>query len=107
MKNTRISNTKVITLASREASLRRKIRRHLSTLGFSKSKQGTLEIDGEDKDSIRALHRSQRAERLAANADFLARRTPALLRHFASGHEVDPASITPILERVYAENPAG
>ena len=101
--NEYIGNQKIIGIASREASLRRKIRRHLRTLGFSKSDQGTLETAGNDKDIVRALHRSQRDERLVANATFLARRTPTLLQHFASGREVEPASITPVLERVFAE----
>lgn len=96
-------NTTVITLAFREASLRRKIRRHLRTLGFSKSNQGALEIEGNDKEIIRTLHRSQRNERIAANTTFLSRRLPQLIRHYASGIEVDPASITPVLERVFAQ----
>ena len=99
----RIVNTNVISVASREASLRRKIRRHLRTLGFSKSNQGLLEIHGIDKDIIRALHRSQREDRIGANAAFLSHRAQRLLGHFASGIEVDPASISPVLERVFAQ----
>ncbi|MEF2144172.1 MAG: Druantia anti-phage system protein DruA [Desulfovibrionaceae bacterium] len=92
----------VVHVAMREAVLRRKIRRHLRTLGFRKTKEGNLEIDGSGKDAIRALHRSQRDERLTSNADFLARRAPQLLRHFASGQDVDPAAITPVLDRIRA-----
>jgi hypothetical protein len=94
---------KIIHIASREALLRRKIRRHLRALGFHKSDKGVLEIDGGGKEVIRALHSSQREERLAANADFIARRTPEMVRHFASGREVDPAAITPVLERIFAD----
>ena len=94
---------KIVRIATREASLRRKIRRHLRELGFHKTEEGSLEINGSGKDVIRALHSSQRDERLAANADFIAQRTPNLLRHFASGHEVSPAAITPVLDRVYAD----
>lgn len=96
-------NTKVITIAAREASLRRKVRRHLRNLGFSKSNQGALVISGNDKNLIRSLHRSQRDERIDANADFLSRNIPKLLDYFASGVEVDPASIKPVLERVSAD----
>ncbi len=85
-----------------EASLKRKIRRHLHTLGFHKSDQGALEISGSDKYLIRAMHSSQRRDRLAASARFLSEKTPALLRHFASGREVDPKAIEPVLQRVIA-----
>ena len=94
---------KIVRIATREASLRRKIRRHLRELGFHKTEDGNLVINGSGKDVIRALHGSQRNERLVASADFIARRAPELLRHFASGHEVDPAAITPVLERVRAD----
>ena len=97
-----IASTTVIPIHSREASLRRKIRRHLRTLGFRRTVKGALEIDGNDKDVIRTLHASQRNQRLASNADFLARRSDDLLRHFASGTDVKPAAIQPTLERVVA-----
>lgn len=45
----------------------------------------------------------QREERLSTNADFLSRRASALLPNFACGHEVDPVSITPVIERVFAQ----
>ena len=92
----------VIPLDSREASLKRKIRLHLYTLGFRKSDQGTLEITGRDKDAIRATHSSQRRDRLATNASFLLQRAPTLFKYFASGREVDPESISPVLERIVA-----
>ena len=103
MRGQRTKDKKVVRIASREASLRRKVRRHLRALGFHKSDDGALEIDGDGKDVIRALHSSQRNDRLNANADFLVQRTPELLRHFASGHEVDPSAIAPVLERVFAD----
>ena len=92
----------VIPLEPREASLKRKIRRHLYTLGFRKSDQGTLEITGRDKDAIRATHSSQKRDRLATNASFLLQRAPTLFKYFASGREVDPESISPVLERIVA-----
>ena len=88
--------------APREASLKRKIRHHLHILGFHKSDQGALEISSNDKDLIRAMHSSQRRDRLAASARFLSEKTPALLRHFASGREVEPKAIEPVLRRVIA-----
>ena len=102
MGHTRKKNDTVIPISTREASLRRKVRRQLRLLGFHKSEDGTLEIDGHDKDYVRILHRPQRTDRLSAHSDFLARRAEKLLPHFASGKDVDPSSIRPKLERVYA-----
>ena len=98
----KIKQQSIVHLAAREASLRRKIRRHLRTLGFRKSSQGALEIAGSDKDLIRAMHGPQRRDRLSASAKFLSRTTPTLLKYFASGREVDPQAIEPVLERVIA-----
>lgn len=104
MKGSESSGKMIVRIATREASLRRKIRRHLRELGFHKTEEGNLEINGSGKDVIRTLHSSQRDERLAANAGFVARRAPELLRHFASGCEVTPTAIAPVLERVYADS---
>ena len=93
----------IISISSREASLRRKIRRHLRTLGFTKTKDGVLKINSNHKEVIRSLHRVQREERLKTNANFLSRRVSALLPYFASGNEVDPTLITPVLEKVIAQ----
>ena len=92
----------VIGVDAREASLKRKVRNHLRTLGFRKSDQGTLEIAGSDKDLIRATHSSQRRDRLATNEKFLLQQAPTLFKCFASGREIDPEAITPALERVKA-----
>ena len=89
----------VIKVSSREASLKRKVRQHLRTLGFRRSKQGILEIVGRNKDLIRATHGLQRQDRLTVNEKFLSQRAPTLYRYFASGCEVNPEAINPILER--------
>lgn len=96
------SKNSIIPISAREASLRRKVRRQLRTLGFHKSDDGALEIDATDKDLIRSLHAPQRDDRLSFNADFLSQRAPKLLKYFASGREVTPSAIRPKLERVYA-----
>ena len=95
-------NDTVIAISPREATLRRKVRRQLHSLGFHKSGDGALQIDRHEKGFVRSLHAPQRTERLSANSDFLARRAEKLLRHFASGDDVDPSAIRPTLERVYA-----
>jgi hypothetical protein len=93
---------KVINVASREANLKKKLRQHLRDLGFRKSEDGTLQIEGHGKDVVRTLHAVQRAERIKANQDFIAGKADKLLKHFASGNNVDPARISPVLERVAA-----
>ena len=61
----------IINLASREANLKRKLRRHLRTLGFQKSESGLFQIEGNSKEVIRTLHAAQREERLRANRQFI------------------------------------
>ena len=96
------NDSSVISISVPEASLRRKVRRQLRSLGFHKSADGALEVDGDDKDLVRRLHAPQRVDRLSTNADFLSGRAPKLLQYFASGREVEPTAIQPELERVYA-----
>ena len=97
------TNKKVISICAREANLKRKIRHHLHTLGFQKSADGTLRIQGSGKDVVRTLHRPQRNDRLETQRSFIDRRVPELLKYFASGRDLDPARISPALERVFAD----
>ena len=102
-----MSKSEVIAVATREANLKRRLRRHLKSLGFRKSSDGSLEANGDGKEMIRNLHSAQRAERLKASATFLQQRAPKLLRNFASGTEIDPEKISPVLERVSAGSMKG
>ena len=95
-------NVSVISVASREANIKRKLRQHLKALGFKKSDEGTLRIQGFGKDVVRTLHRAQREGRLMASRKFIAAKAEKLLGNFASGKEVDPERISPVLERVAA-----
>lgn len=92
----------VVRVASREANLKRKLRSHLRSLGFRKAEDGSLVIEGTGKDIIRSLHRSQRGERLRSNQEFIERKASGLLSHFATGAEVEPDKVSPVLERVHA-----
>jgi hypothetical protein len=83
----------------REPNLKRRLRRHLKSLGFEKTKDG-LVYSGEGKDVIRSLHLAQRNELLRVNKSFIAEQLPLLGKYFASGAEVDPANIKPVLKRV-------
>lgn len=97
------SNKKVITIASREATLKRKLRRHLRSLGFRKTRNGALSVEHGDKEVIRTLHSAQRRERLESNREFLRTRAQKLFQYFAQGRDIDPTRISPVLERVYAD----
>jgi len=96
------NNRNIINIATREANLKRKLRRHLRALGFEKSDEGALKIQGSGKGIVRTLHRAQREERLRANREFIATKAEKLLEHFASGREIDVTKISPVLERVSA-----
>jgi hypothetical protein len=94
---------KIVCIALREATLKRKIRRHLRALGFRKSQDGALQIEGNGKDAIRSLHSHQREDRLKANRKFIAAQAQDLLKYFASGKDISPAKISPVLERVSSD----
>lgn len=98
----RLAKTKatVVRVSSREANLKRRLRRHLASLGFQKTKEGELTPPGVGKDAVRAVHGIQRADRLAANRRFLSEQFPRLAKHFASGSEIDPQRISPALQRI-------
>ncbi len=91
---------KVIRIQTREASLKRRLRRHLKKLGFTKNAKGFLEISGSGKEVIRSLHSSQRSDRLAQSRAFIKENSADLIKHFASGREIDPLKIQPVLQRV-------
>lgn len=95
--------TTVVRIAAREANLKRRLRRHLTSLGFQKSNDGELAPPGTGKDAIRTVHAVQRGDRLATNRLFLSDRLPKLAKHFASGGEIDPQKISPVLERIKAD----
>lgn len=94
--------TNIIKIETRQASLKRRLRRHLKNLGFTKSADGLLETPGSGKDVIRSLHSIQRSDRLGQNRVFIKENSADLLKHFANGRDVDPLKIRPILQRVRA-----
>src|SRR5271165_6182213 len=90
----------IAAISPREAILKKRLRRHLAELGFYKTRDGKLEIAKTGKEIIRALHSNQRDDLLTLNQSFLWNRLPKLLKHFASGTEVDPRRISPVLQRI-------
>jgi hypothetical protein len=95
-----MTDARIIVLSAREAKLKRRIRQHLRNLGFTKGADGWLEAPSMDKDAYRRFHDTQRGEKLASNADWLAHNQSSLLKHFAAGSEVDPTTIRPRLELI-------
>jgi hypothetical protein len=94
---------RVIDALTSKPRLKRKIRYHLKKLGFVKQVDGTLSLPSSEKEIIRTLHSEQRKERLKENHSFLKTRTKDLFQYFASGSDVIPEAISPILQRVYSD----
>lgn len=86
-----------------EARIKRHLRKHLSTLGFKKSQDGSLILPDANKDTIRHLHREQRIEKLKESKALVLAKLPKLIDRFASGSEIDPSRIRPILQRISAD----
>jgi hypothetical protein len=93
----------VITVPMREAALKKRLRRHLKSLGFQKSMDGALVPPGTGKEAVRTIHAVQREDRLAASETFIAERFSKLIGYFASGRDVVPALIRPRLQRVLSD----
>jgi len=92
--------------AARAARLRREVRQHLAVLGLSlgptENRPGSEALS---KDRVRQLHSVQRASVLDEEYRSLARKASALIDRFATGHEIDPESISPRLVEVHADTP--
>lgn len=97
------SGKNVVTVSTREASLQQRFRRHLRSLGFQKTADGTLLVPGTGKDAVRSIHSAQRKDRIAASRKFLADRLPKLLKYFATGDDVVPASVRPKLQPIESD----
>jgi hypothetical protein len=90
----------VICVSTREATLKKRLRRHLGSLGFHKTDEGVFAPPGTGKDVIRTIHSVQRDDRLAANQNFISEHYSTLIKYFASGKDIDVARITPVLQRI-------
>lgn len=90
----------VISIPDEEARLRRRIRRHLKQLGFTKAADGALEPPGLDKQSYRNMHAHQRNTKLVDNKEWIDRKAAELVCHFASGADINVEKIRPRIEVV-------
>ncbi|KVA26928.1 hypothetical protein WI44_25360 [Burkholderia cepacia] len=94
------SSGQIVRVSTRESLLKRRLRRHLANLGFSRAQNGDLTAPGVTKEIIRRLHAPQRREILKGQKEFIARKLPKLQDYFASGGDVSVGSIKPRIERV-------
>jgi hypothetical protein len=89
-----------VTVATREAQLRRRVRAHLRKLGYTKDENGELVPPRLDKDAYRLIHAPQRAERLEREARFVESNARELIGNFAEGPEVDLDKLSVRLEMI-------
>ena len=94
---------KLIPIDTAAATLRRKIRRHLRSLGYIRDATGKLIAPRADKDTYRAAHERQREEKLQARPGLLARARTEFLPCFADGDEIEPERIQPQLQLISPE----
>lgn len=96
------SKGSIIRINTREALLKRRLRRHLASLGYTRTETGELSAPGTTKDVIRQLHRAQRREIVRTQSEFIAGAVPRVQDYFASGSDVDVDKIAPRIERVFS-----
>ncbi len=94
------SSGQIVRVSTRESLLKRRLRRHLANLGFSRAQNGDLTAPGVTKEVIRRLHAPQRREILKGQKEFIARKLPKLQDYFASGGDVSVGRVEPRIERV-------
>jgi hypothetical protein len=82
-------------------TLRRKVLESLKDQGFVLGSDGLIKPDGWDKESVRQLHVQAIRARVERAKEGLARHESRLLKHFASGDEVEPERIVPVLREVH------
>ena len=85
-----------------EEDLRRDLLKHIESIGLDLQKSG----DGnavESKDRIRSQHRSHRFEAADRERKVYDRSGADLLRHFATGSDIDPRAIDPQIVEVKKE----
>ncbi|WP_035609274.1 Druantia anti-phage system protein DruA [Haloferula sp. BvORR071] len=84
------------------SNIKRALRRHLKSLGFTRDPTGQLVLVDGSKDGFRNCHAAQRAQKLKENWEFIQRTWAQHRFHFASGEEIAPEAISPRLEMVNA-----
>lgn len=94
------SSATVVPAFSKEATLKREIRRQLKLLGFVQSNGSLIPPVLESKEAVRTTHLEQRTAILRVNRDFIASNVEQLACYFANGSDLDVSNIKFRLERV-------
>src|SRR5436190_11823588 len=92
-----------ISIDAAGATLRRRIRQHLRSLGYTRNNEGSLVAAAGDKEGYRAVHETQRLERLERRRDLIERAPREFLPCFADGPEIIPGRIDPELRPIVAQ----
>lgn len=82
------------------ARIKRDLRAHLRELGFTKKPDGSLNPPNDDKETYRHLHRRHRDAKSEASEKLIIERLGEYEKYFASGADIDPARIEPVLEEI-------
>lgn len=82
------------------ARIKRDLRAHLRELGFTKKPDGSLNPPNGDKNTYRHLHRRHRDAKSEAAERLVIERLGEFERYFASGADIDPAKVEPVLEEI-------
>ena len=90
---------KIIKIHDFEDRVKRKIRRHLKSLGYVIDNNKLIPPQL-TKESIRLLHSKQRQEKIDSKKSFFKRLKPQIYNYFANGSEIVPNKIKPKLELV-------
>ncbi|MBP8257291.1 MAG: DUF4338 domain-containing protein [Opitutaceae bacterium] len=92
-----MATVKAFTIGAR---IKRDLRNHLRDLGFTKKADGSLNPPSGDKDTYRHLHRRHRDAKSQGAERLVIERLPEFEKYFASGADIDPAKIEPVLEEI-------
>ena len=76
--------SQIIDFEPREIKLKRKVRAHLASLGFTRDSSGALLAPGVGKEVVRRLHAPQRVQVLENCSELVTKRLPMLKQHFAA-----------------------
>lgn len=88
----------VVDLDAKRARLKRRLRAHLKSLGFTRDALGGLVPPSMTKESYREVHLHQRNQKLKDSREWIDSKSASLIEHFASGRDVSVSDIRPRLE---------
>jgi hypothetical protein len=100
-------NGALVPALSIDAQLKRKVRTHLSRLGFVRGDDGLLSPPKSDKSTVRTLHSLQRQSKILQNQKFVGDNFEDFRAVLADGREIDPQKIKLSLQPIATSSKAG